>query len=237
MQIFARPPAMSSEDFTFDPARFSGIVRLFPLPGVVLFPQVIQPLHIFEERYRRLLDEALADDRLIAMTVLQPGWEADYEGRPPVHEVACLGRVISHQRLPDGRSNLRLMGLARVRLTRELPPDALFRRAEAAVLEDVYAPAGKAARAALKRRLLAAFQAVLARTAQPHKQLDERLAGEMLLGTLTDIAAYTLDLDPDLKVRLLAETDVDRRAALFLAHLEQHPPSPQRPFPPDFSTN
>ena len=69
-----------------------GVARLFPLPNLVLFPHVLQPLHIFEPRYCDLLEAALADDRLIAMAVLAPGWEKDYEGRPPVHPIACLGR-------------------------------------------------------------------------------------------------------------------------------------------------
>ena len=84
--------AMSTfEDLSFSFEGFSGRVRLFPLPNLVLFPHVMQPLHIFEPRYRHLLEDALADDRLITMAALKPGWETDYEGRPPLYPVACLG--------------------------------------------------------------------------------------------------------------------------------------------------
>src|SRR5205085_1976564 len=93
--------------------QFSGMARLFPLPNVVLFPQVVQPLHIFEPRYREMTADALADDRLIAMALLQPGWEADYEGRPPIHPICCLGRIFAEKHLPDGRYNLLLRGLTR----------------------------------------------------------------------------------------------------------------------------
>src|ERR1700752_3118620 len=101
-----------------DLEHFSGTARLFPLPNLVLFPSLLQALHIFEPRYRQMTADALAGDRLIAMVLLRPGWEADYDGRPPVHEVACLGRIAAEQRLPDGRFNLQLRGLSRARIVR-----------------------------------------------------------------------------------------------------------------------
>jgi uncharacterized protein len=78
----------------FDAATFCGVARLFPLPNLVLYPHVMQPLHIFEERYREMLEDALAGDRLIAMAVLEPGYEHDYDSRPPIGEYACLGKPI-----------------------------------------------------------------------------------------------------------------------------------------------
>src|SRR5256885_9707642 len=103
-------------DDQFALGQFTGAARLFPLPNLVLFPQVVQPLHVFEQRYRQMTADALAGDRLIAMALLRPGWEADYDGRPAIHPVACLGRVVADQRLDDGRYNLLLRGLARVRV-------------------------------------------------------------------------------------------------------------------------
>ena len=112
---------MSTFDyFSFSVESFSGKVRLFPLPNLVLFPHVMQPLHIFELRYRDLLEDALAGDRLIAMSVLVPGWERNYEGRPRLHPMACLSRITTHCRLSDGTYNVLLLGLRRVRLLREL---------------------------------------------------------------------------------------------------------------------
>jgi Lon protease-like protein len=74
-------------------AAFGGTVRLFPLPNLVLYPQVVQGLHIFEPRYRQLTADAVAADGLMALALLRPGWEMDYEGRPAIHRVACLGKV------------------------------------------------------------------------------------------------------------------------------------------------
>ena len=85
----------NAEDLIFDETRFKGVVRLFPLPDLIMFPHVMQPLHVFEPRYRALLNDALNSDGLIAMSMLAPGWEADYEGRPPVLPYACLGKVVT----------------------------------------------------------------------------------------------------------------------------------------------
>src|SRR5690348_13006239 len=109
----------SFQDLSSSLEAFAGGVRLFPLPNLVLFPHVMQPLHIFEPRYRSLLEDALSADRLIAMAVLEPGWESDYEGRPPLSSMACLGRVATYRRLPDGTYNLLLLGLQRIKLVRE----------------------------------------------------------------------------------------------------------------------
>ena len=66
---------------------FAGTARLFPLPNLVLFPHVMQPLHVFEPRYRQMTADALTGDRLIGLVLLKPGWEADYEGKPAVPDV------------------------------------------------------------------------------------------------------------------------------------------------------
>lgn len=94
-------------------------VPLFPLPNVVLFPGVFLPLHIFEARYRVMTEDALAGDRMIGMTLLKPGFEAEYEGRPPIYPVGCLGLITHAERLPDGRFNIVLQGVERFRLTAE----------------------------------------------------------------------------------------------------------------------
>jgi uncharacterized protein len=94
-------------------------IPLFPLPNVVLFPNVFLPLHIFEPRYRAMLDDALAGDRIIGMTLLMPGYEADYEGRPGVYPVGCAGVITHSERLPDGRSNVVLRGIEKFRILEE----------------------------------------------------------------------------------------------------------------------
>ena len=92
---------------------------LFPLPSVVLFPGGLLPLHIFEPRYRAMTADALEGDRLIGMVLLRPGWEADYEGRPPVFPMGCSGVIVHSARLEDGRYNIVLRGLDRFRVVSE----------------------------------------------------------------------------------------------------------------------
>jgi Lon protease-like protein len=96
-------------------------IPIFPLPDVVLFPHVCLPLHIFEPRYRAMVQDALAGDRLIGMVLLRAGWEADYEGRPPVYEIGCAGLISHSERLPDGRYNIVLHGLEKFAIRSETP--------------------------------------------------------------------------------------------------------------------
>ncbi len=95
------------------------LIPLFPLPNVVLFPQMPLPLHIFEPRYRKMVADALGSHRTIGMTLLQPGWEAGYEGRPPVYPVGCAGTIERSEPLADGRYNILLRGATRFRLVGE----------------------------------------------------------------------------------------------------------------------
>jgi uncharacterized protein len=94
-------------------------IPLFPLPNVVLFPNVFLPLHIFEPRYRTMVGDALAGDRIVGMTLLCPGYETDYEGRPAVYPVGCAGVITHAEPLPDGRYNIVLRGLEKFRILDE----------------------------------------------------------------------------------------------------------------------
>lgn len=239
-----------STDLTFDAERFTGVARLFPLPDLVMFPHVMQPLHIFEQRYREMLNDALDGDGLIAMSLLAPGWQRDYDGGPPLWPEVCLGKVVTHQRLDDGRYNIMLLGLRRARIVREEPQVRSFRQAELDVLEDVYDPAGQSRRDAVQCALAEAFRSALSLGGDEAARaaLGELLSGELPLGVLTDLAAFALPLPGKQKRRLLAECDVDRRAAVLLdalgasvAEPDLHgPPAAapvRRPYPLRFSDN
>ena len=94
-------------------------IPIFPLPNVVLFPNVFLPLHIFEPRYRAMVSEALEQDRIIGMVLLRPGWESEYDGRPAIYEVGCAGLITHAERLSDGRFNIVLQGLEKFRVIDE----------------------------------------------------------------------------------------------------------------------
>lgn len=232
-------------DISLLPADFSGIVRLFPLPNMVLFPHVMQPLHIFEPRYREMLEHALARDSLLAMALLEPGWEPGYEGKPPISPVVCIGRVVSHARLEDGRFNILLFGARRARVTSELPKSHSFRQAEVELLTDLYPPEGAGQRPALQRQVFDRIRELIPSTSQFQEHFEASLGQQVSLGMLTDIAASSLSLPLAFKQQLLAECNVDRRAELLLEKLGESSCDPDaasdafptRKFPPEFSDN
>lgn len=230
------------DESPFEPAAFSGVVRLFPVPNLVMFPHVMQPLHIFEARYRELVEDALLTDRLIATAQFEPGWEAEYDARPAIKPFGCLGKIVTHHRLPDGRFNLLLAGVSRLHLVEELPPVRLFRQARAELIDDIYPAKGAAHRVVLRRDLVQCFRQLLQHVSETREHLEPLLSAEVPLGTLTDVVAYTLALPFELKEQLLAERNVDARAEMLLdgiatcdAH-EARPGASER-FPPDFSEN
>jgi Lon protease-like protein len=219
---------------------FSGIARLFPLPNVVLFPHLVLPLHIFEPRYRQMTTDALAGDRLIAMALLQPGWEPDYEGLPALYPIACLGRIQAEQRLPDGRFNLQVRGLTRVRILEEINDDKLYRSAKVEMLQE------QPARSEADQKLRAKLLEVVPGWCQSHGPAAEVfpkvIQSNLPLGIVCDVLGFSLPLSVEFKQKLLENLSVESRARNLLAHLEENSPPeilppPQNPFPPEFSAN
>jgi Lon protease-like protein len=214
---------------------FGGVTRLFPLPGVVLFPHVVLPLHIFEPRYRQMTADALAGDRLITMIQVRP--DADWTGaaEPSLEEVGCLGKIINHDRLPDGRYNLLLLGRKRVRLVRELSVPTLYRQAAVEILDEIEPPGPAEPR---RSELIRLFRSAVS----PEPELAGLLDRDLPLDVLTDLLAHALGLTPALRQAFLAERAVDRRADGLIALLKQVDRSDpdasrsHRPFPP-FSVN
>ena len=94
-------------------------IPIFPLDDVMVFPNVVRPLHIFEPRYRTMIADALKGDRVIGMVQLRPGYEPNYEGRPPVFPIGCAGVIEEVEQLPDGGYNVVLRGLVKFRISSE----------------------------------------------------------------------------------------------------------------------
>ena len=218
-----------------EPSDVSGIARLFPLPNLVLFPHVIQGLHIFEPRYRQMTADALATDCRIAIVMLTAEDEEGYEV-PAIESVACVGEIIWHEELPDGRYNLRLRGVSRARIVEEVPTDHPYRTARIELLPDV-ASADLAALSQVRRDLAKAVLPHFADDSPARRQLQELFDGDMGLGHVCDVLAYALPLPPAAKQALLAEPQVERRAAAIADALRVSAARSDRPFPPPFSSN
>jgi uncharacterized protein len=220
-------------------AGFSGMVRLFPLPNLVFFPQVMQPLHIFEPRYRQMTLDALAGDGLIALVLPKPGWEADYAGNPPLHSVACLGKIAANQKLKDGRFNILLRGLTRIQICHEIPHNKAYRKAKVDLLAEVPVEESRVDRR-LRRRLAKLVPHWFPDQEEVKKEFHKLLKSELSLGALCDIFAFALPLDLEIKQTLLEELEVQERLGLLLDHLQTKSLEEAvavRRFPPEFSVN
>jgi len=181
------------------------IVPLFPLPNVWLFPNVVLPLHIFEERYRQMIEDSLDGPGHLVLGTIQSGREREAPGAPPIHPVAGLGVIERHERLADGRFNILLVGLTRV-FVREVPSERLYRLVEAVPVLEV--PIAKEREPDLRAELLAALAA---RT----KDLPA-IPDELATAHVADMLVLRLSLAHERLNQLYAELDVEKRARAAL---------------------
>ncbi len=184
------------------------VIPLFPLPNVVLFPNVFLPLHVFEPRYRAMVADALEGDRIIGMALLRPGWERDYQGRPPIYPVGCAGLITHAERQPGGEYNIVLRGLEKFRV-REEDHARPYRRAEVEAIDEPFTEADRAAIRAERSRLDALVASLAGRT-------DARLPDEDLVNAL----AQYLELEPLEKQALLERDGVLARCHSLIELLE-----------------
>jgi Lon protease-like protein len=172
---------------------------IFPLPNVVLFPNVFLPLHIFEPRYRQMVAESLAGDRIIGMVLLRPGYEADYEGAPPIYPTGCSGLITHSEKLNDGRYNLVLRGLEKFSIENEEPPAAgrLYRTAVISPINDTVAANERDQLRQARKDLQQALTPLLSGS------LEGRLPDAMPDEDLVNALAQYLEFDPMEKLALL----------------------------------
>jgi Lon protease-like protein len=192
----------------------SDLLPLFPLPNVVLFPNVCLPLHIFEPRYRAMVSDALEGDRLIGMVLLRPGWEQDYEGRPPVYPVGCSGVITHVEKQADGCYNLVLRGLERFRIVEE-DHERPYRRAAVEPLgESGLTPEDRDSIRSQRSKLEALLSPAIERRGADSR--TTALSDEDLVNAL----AQFLALDPLEKQALLELEGLRRRAESLVELLE-----------------
>jgi hypothetical protein len=137
-------------------------IPIFPLPNAVLFPSVFMPLHIFEARYRAMVADALAGDRIIGMVLLKAGFEVDYDGRPPIFPVGCAGVITHSERLADGRFNIVLKGLEKFRVMGE-DASRPYRLAQIDAMPELVSNAERTELHRMRRRLEALLAAAVER--------------------------------------------------------------------------
>lgn len=203
---------MPDDTLTID---FGEPIPLFPLPNCVLLPHATIPLHIFEQRYRAMTRDALTGSELIAMALFEgDDWRGEYQGNPPLRPIVCVGHVIRHQELPDGRFNILLYGVCRARIHEELASDpyrqALLRPlgAQQPMEIDLEPQRGK-----LEELLNDPLMKELASVSAVQNWLSREIPTHALI----DLTIMTVCEDIEQRYRMLAEGEVESRAT-FLIH-------------------
>ncbi|HSB41944.1 MAG TPA: LON peptidase substrate-binding domain-containing protein [Methylomirabilota bacterium] len=191
---------------------------IFPLPDLAFFPHTMLPLHVFEARYRAMVTDCLARDRRLAVVGLKPGYEASYEGKPPVYRITGFGRIVQWERLATGRYNLLLRGEGRARIERELPTDTLYRMVAATPLEET--GAGNPTVPALAGRVKARCRQVLSLVGRSSAELLATVEALEPPGELCDHVASALIPTPAIRQALVEELDVERRLERLAAALD-----------------
>jgi len=208
---------MSSEEVAIQ-VNFGRPMPLFPLGVVALMPQQVAPFHIFEPRYRQMVDDALNSAGQIAMAVYDTtdlDAHAALEGDPPLRPAACVGHVVQHERLADGRYNILLQGICRARIVHEQPADGerLYRTA---YLEPLGLPSDEdQSLGEARRRLTRDLASWPLQQLRAAEWVVDRLRNpDIPHGAAFELACFSLFSDPELRYQLLAEPSAERRVGL-----------------------
>lgn len=195
---------------TWPPAGHEGtVVPMFPLQGVFLLPRQVMPLHVFEPRYKQMVEDVLdGPGRVIMGTVLEnEEWGPDNEVSPPrVLQVAGLGEIARHEKTPDGRYYIWLFGLGRHTLE-EVDSDRPYRKVRARPLLETE-PSKKETRELNP----------LLRDALVARGTDgDELPDDIPISVLADALSQKLRLPQGEMEQIFCESDIAERARLVLA--------------------
>jgi Lon protease-like protein len=202
---------------------------IFPLPRVVFFPGTALPLHLFEPRYTRMVEDCLDTGRTaLAVALLSPGWENNYQGNPAICEVAGAGRIVAHQARRDGTHDIILHGLNRVRLHEHPSEGRPYRCARAEPLQDV-----GAATAADMLAMMACATRVAAKVRERQPDFALQVSNDLTPARAADVIADQLVVSPEARQQILETVDIKRRVSLVTEHVaallaqlsEAHAPS------------
>lgn len=189
-------------------------IPIFPLPQMVLFPEAVLPLHVFEPRYRAMLQHCLDTHGALVVARVVPG--EDEHGRPRIAPIAGGGIVVEHQTLADGRSNIVLLGKARLRLEELAPDDSRpYRVARATILEDLTTSIAEHDRTALVA--VATMFAAEVKKHDPH--FSFKMPAALDAAQVADLCAYHLLVDAGARQAVLDELDPRARVKMVLSQL------------------
>lgn len=193
-------------------------IPIFPLPNVTFFPQTMLPLHVFESRYRLMTGNCLAGDKLLGVTLLKEGWHKDYFGRPPICKTFSVGKIIDAEKLDDGRFNVLLEGLFRVRLIEEYPTKP-YRTARVRVLQEPPIDLQRATVAGLMKDIRTLAGHLTRLLPQTKEAIQSALASHPHPLVVAGQLASALVLDAYDRQSILEQDDPVRRLNLILIQL------------------
>jgi Lon protease-like protein len=183
---------------------------LFPLEDVVLFPHSMIPLYVFEARYRKMVRDVLASNRLIAISLQLEKEDPAKDAAPRVAAIASVGELVLAQELPDGRFNLVVRGRARIAIDEELASDEPYRLIAAHEIPDDQAE--KSTELDEADTALRALVTGLAESIPDGGELLKHVAAAQdSPAALANVMAASLVADAKARQRLLETTDVFQR--------------------------
>jgi len=188
-----------------------------PLPGALLFPHALLPLHIFEPRYRSMLQHALREQRMFSVALLKPQ-RTDWRSPSDFFRIAGVGLIRACVGRGDGTSNLILQGLQRVRFT-GFPQEIPFPIAKIEPLESDSAQSVEAD--ALGAKVVELYSKLKTAGRQLPEKVDKYLSHLDDMEMLADLMAATFITDPERRQQLLEELSVTQRLRLVLQYLRE----------------
>jgi len=207
-------------EFDKNPPEKDIVIPLFPLPATVFYPNTSLPLHIFEPRYRDMVEDALNGKGEIGMILLKPGWENDYQGTPEIMTIGCVGKITRHSELPEGKYNILLSGLYRFRILNEIKGKT-YRQAEVAILKEINNKDLTSQASPIKERLIRIMQLYLKNIPNGAK-IEETLHMENCqnLAEFVDKLTHHFDLPVNKMQEFLEQQDVQKRADSLYSLIE-----------------
>lgn len=197
--------ADASDEFTYeDRSQIPDILPIFPLPNVVLTPNMNLPLFIFEERYKEMVQDCLSGDRYLSVALLRKGWEQE-TGTPRPYPVAGFGRIVHAARLPNDCMDIVVQGMGRIRML-AFHDERAYMRATVEVVRPAYPPGETLAAesAVMKQRFLDLLD--LKRVHAPELRTNLRLLSSPI--DLVFFILGRLPLDPYVKQDIVQMAEV-----------------------------
>ena len=204
------PPSAAAAQSPPTAVAVPSVIPIFPLQDTTLFPNGTYAFYIFEPRYRAMVADALKGDRIIGMVMLQPGYEAQYEGRPPIFPIGCAGEITAYEELPGGEYNIILRGITKFRVVSE-DSSRPYRLARITPVSESL-DADEAAALAKDRERIAALLMALGVDPPPLEVPDAQVVDQL---------SQHLPMEPPNRQRLLEQDDPLARASVVLKVLAQ----------------